>query len=379
MSLLTAEDVTIAKTMLENHVKFCNVQKATSDKVTGMKKLRISNMNNVKYSATRGYKKSAHGATELIRTMEAKRFSILYNKKESVFGCGVCSSLNCGEYTTRLTAMEESHKTMDSNIGIVIKGNKDSLEILDSIVNASGELLVVIVSTTIPASAFAFFGISSAAPSVAPSVGPVILTDANAGELSKQDHTRILALIQEELKKYNFKSNKTELVAANDSKHSWDVNVDYRLPPNRQLMHDLHAYLAPKVVGTSEFYEARKKTNSWSRKADRENDHFDYRKLTYHTFKAEIDVKVGKSCNGLLQKEAMSEGKSEDNMPGVSSNRAIRTYNHFLAVVDDFMCNCMDFNSHQMLKRSFGRDTVLAVLPRLTSLLPHWAFRDKFQ
>ncbi|OAD76916.1 hypothetical protein PHYBLDRAFT_142422 [Phycomyces blakesleeanus NRRL 1555(-)] len=329
------------------------------------------------------------------------------------------------EYTEllrRLTAMEESLKTMDSNIGIVIKGNKDSLEILDSVADASGELLAVIAPTTIPAPASvpfaasfigstldwyitpseAFFGISSAAPSVAPSVGPVVLTGANAGELSKQDRTRVLALIRGELKKHNFKSNKPELVAANDSKHSWDVNVDYRLLPNRQLMHDLHAYLAPKAnisdciytnfCGTrrqvKESYKARKKTNSRSRKAGQETDHFDRRELTYHTFKAEIDVKVGKSCDGLLQKEAMSEGKSEDDMPGVSSNCAIRTvrpswrsneYNHFLAVVNDFMRNRMDFNSRQMLKRPFGIDAVLAVPPRLTSLLPHWAFRDEFQ
>ncbi|OAD67066.1 hypothetical protein PHYBLDRAFT_163564 [Phycomyces blakesleeanus NRRL 1555(-)] len=362
-------------------------------------------------------------------------FQTMVNNRQSI---APAPSPEYTELLRRLTAMEESLKTMDSNIGIVIKGNKDSLEILDSVADASGELLAVIAPTTIPASASvpfaassvgstldwyttpseALFGISSAAPSVAPSVGPsvapsvgpVVLTGANAGELSKQDRTRVLALIRGELKKHNFKSNKPELVAANDSKRSWDVNVDYRLPPNRQLMHDLHAYLAPKVVGTSvrqadisdciytnfcgtrrrvkESYEARKKTNSRSRKAGRETDHFDRRELTYHTFKAEIDMKVGKSCDGLLQKEAMSEGESEDDMPGVSSNRAIRTvrpswrsdeYNHFLAVVDDFMRNRMDFNSRQMLKRSFGRDAVLAVPPRLTSLLPHWAFRDEFQ
>ncbi|OAD74325.1 hypothetical protein PHYBLDRAFT_71405 [Phycomyces blakesleeanus NRRL 1555(-)] len=350
-------------------------------------------------------------------------FQTMVNNRQSI---APAPSPEYTELLRRLTAMEESLKTMDSNIDIVIKGNKDSLEILDSVADVSGELLAVIAPTTIPASAsvpFAassvgstldwyttpsetFFGISSAAPSaassVAPSVGLVVLTGANAGELSKQDRTRVLALIRGELKKHNFKSNKPELVAANDSKCSWDVNIDYRLPPNRQLMHDLHAYLAPKAdisdciytnfCGTrrrvKESYEARKKTNSWSRKAGQETNHFDHCELTYHTFKTEIDMKVGKSCDGLLQKEAMSEGESEDDMPGVSSNRAIRTvhpswrsdeYNHFLAVVDDFMHNRMDFNSRQMLKRSFGRDAVLAVPPRLTSLLPHWVFRDEFQ
>ncbi|OAD65557.1 hypothetical protein PHYBLDRAFT_165964 [Phycomyces blakesleeanus NRRL 1555(-)] len=285
--------------------------------------------------------------------------------------------------------MEESLKTIDSNIGIVIKGNKDSLEILDSIANASGELLAVIAPITIPASASyttpseTFFGISSAAPSV----GPVVLTGANTGELSKQDRTRVLALSQGELKKHNFKSNKPELVATNDSKRSWDVNVDYRLPPNRQPMHDLHAYLAPKVVGTS-VQQTNISNCIYTNFCGTRRRHFDHRELTYHTFKAEIDVKVGKSCNGLLQKEAMSEGESEDNMPGVLSNHAICTvhpswrsdeYNHLLAVVNDFMRNRMDFNSCQMLKRSFGRDAVLAVPPRLMSLLPHWAFRYEFQ
>ncbi|OAD73925.1 hypothetical protein PHYBLDRAFT_168349 [Phycomyces blakesleeanus NRRL 1555(-)] len=331
-------------------------------------------------------------------------FQTMVNNRQSI---APAPSPEYTELLRRLTTMEESLKTMDSNIGIVIKGNKDSLEILDSVADASGELLAVIAPTTIPASASvpftvssvsstldwyttpseAFFGISSVAPSVAPSVGPVVLTGANAGELSKQDRTRVLALIQGELKKHNFKSNKPELVAANDSKHSWDVNVDYRLPPNRQLMHDLHAYLAPKVVGTS-VRQADISDCIYTNFCGMRRQHFDRRELTYHTFKAEIDVKVGKSCNGLLQKEAMSESESEDDMPGVSSNCAIRTvrpswrsdeYNHFLVVVDDFMRNCMDFNSHQMLKRSFGRDAVLAVPPRLTSLLPHWAFRDEFQ
>ncbi|OAD79335.1 hypothetical protein PHYBLDRAFT_139367 [Phycomyces blakesleeanus NRRL 1555(-)] len=245
-----------------------------------------------------------------------KSFQTMVNNHQSI---APAPSPEYTELLRRLTAIEESLKTMDSNIGIVIKGNKDSLEILDSIANASGERLAVIAPTTISAFASTFFGIPSATPSVAPSVGPVVLTGANTGKLSKQDRTRVL------------------------------------------LMHDLHAYLAPKVVGTSV------------------QKHFDCCKLTYHTFKTEIDVKVGKSCNRLLQKEAMSEGKSKDNMPEVLSNCAICTYNHFLMVVDDFIRNHMDFNLCQMLKRSFGRDAVLAVLARLTSLLPHWDFRDEFQ
>ncbi|OAD70569.1 hypothetical protein PHYBLDRAFT_171313 [Phycomyces blakesleeanus NRRL 1555(-)] len=337
-------------------------------------------------------------------------FQTMVNNHQSI---ALAPSPEYIELLRRLTAMEESLKTMNSNIGIVIKGNKDSLEILDSVANASEELLAVIAPTIIPASASvpfaassisstldwyttpseAFFGSSSAAPSVAPSVTPsvgqVVLTHANAGELSKQDRTRVLALIRGELKKHNFKSNKPELVAANDSKCSWDVNVDYSLPPNRQLMHDLHAYLAPKIVGTSvrqaDISDCIYTNFCGTRFRVKESyEHFDCRELTYHTFKAEIDMKVGKSCDGLLQKEAMSEGESEDNMPGVSSNRAIRIvrpswrsdeYNHFLAVVDDFMRNRMDFNSRQMLKRSFGRDAVLAVPSRLTSHLHHWAFR----
>ncbi|OAD80207.1 hypothetical protein PHYBLDRAFT_140211 [Phycomyces blakesleeanus NRRL 1555(-)] len=69
MYLLTAEDATIAKTMLENHAKSHDVQKATVDMVTGMRKLRISDINNLKYSATHSDEKSAHGTTELIRTV----------------------------------------------------------------------------------------------------------------------------------------------------------------------------------------------------------------------------------------------------------------------------------------------------------------------
>ncbi|OAD66991.1 hypothetical protein PHYBLDRAFT_151930 [Phycomyces blakesleeanus NRRL 1555(-)] len=54
MSLLTSEDAIIAKTMLENHAKTRDIQKATRDKVTGMRKLRISDINNLKYNSSRG-------------------------------------------------------------------------------------------------------------------------------------------------------------------------------------------------------------------------------------------------------------------------------------------------------------------------------------
>ncbi|OAD66625.1 hypothetical protein PHYBLDRAFT_152170 [Phycomyces blakesleeanus NRRL 1555(-)] len=54
MSLLTLEDAIIAKTMLERHAKSRDVQKATRDEVTGMRKPRISDVNNLKYSFTRG-------------------------------------------------------------------------------------------------------------------------------------------------------------------------------------------------------------------------------------------------------------------------------------------------------------------------------------
>ncbi|OAD75320.1 hypothetical protein PHYBLDRAFT_64245 [Phycomyces blakesleeanus NRRL 1555(-)] len=47
MSLLTS-DAIIAKTMLENHAKTRDIQKATRDKVTGMRKMRISDINNLK-------------------------------------------------------------------------------------------------------------------------------------------------------------------------------------------------------------------------------------------------------------------------------------------------------------------------------------------
>ncbi|OAD67654.1 hypothetical protein PHYBLDRAFT_72678 [Phycomyces blakesleeanus NRRL 1555(-)] len=82
MSLLTLEDAIIAKTMLENHAKTRDIQKATRDKITGMRKLRISNINNLKYSSSCGGESSIHGATGLIRTMKAKGFSVLYQFNE---------------------------------------------------------------------------------------------------------------------------------------------------------------------------------------------------------------------------------------------------------------------------------------------------------
>ncbi|OAD66013.1 hypothetical protein PHYBLDRAFT_183959 [Phycomyces blakesleeanus NRRL 1555(-)] len=82
ISLLTTDDTAIAKTMLETHTKSRDVQKATSDKRTEIVNLRISDIDNLKYSGIRGASESAHGTTELIRTMKAKGFSVLYEFKE---------------------------------------------------------------------------------------------------------------------------------------------------------------------------------------------------------------------------------------------------------------------------------------------------------
>ncbi|OAD81099.1 hypothetical protein PHYBLDRAFT_138645 [Phycomyces blakesleeanus NRRL 1555(-)] len=72
MSLLTPADANIAKIILENHAKAHDIQKAISDKVTDMRKIRISNINNLKYSASREDDESNYAATTLIKNIEAK-------------------------------------------------------------------------------------------------------------------------------------------------------------------------------------------------------------------------------------------------------------------------------------------------------------------
>ncbi|KAL0084117.1 hypothetical protein F4703DRAFT_1859151 [Phycomyces blakesleeanus] len=125
---------------------------------------------------------------------------------------------------------------------------------------------------------------------------------------------------------------------------------------------------------------------SRSRRASRATTNFDCHELAYSIYKADIDTLMGKDCEGLINKAAMSEDESKDEIPGVPGNCVLCTvrpfwrsdeYNQFLEHVNKAMLRCLNLNVRQMAKKTFGRDADLAVLSQLKYSLSQWAFRDK--
>ncbi|OAD67634.1 hypothetical protein PHYBLDRAFT_173965 [Phycomyces blakesleeanus NRRL 1555(-)] len=205
-----------------------------------------------------------------------------------------------------------------------------------------------------------------------------------------------------------FRSNNAALIAANDSKSSWNTEIHFNRSPNKELTLALMAYLKPKFAAgrlrpseiRSSIYtnfcgrcSAERKSpsaldagRSRSRRASRATTNFDCHELAYSIYKADIDTLMGKDCEGLINKAAMSENESKDEIPGVPGNCVLCTvrpfwrsdeYNQFLEHVNKAMLRCLNLNVRQMAKKTFGRDADLAVPSQLKYSLPQWAFRDK--
>ncbi|OAD65940.1 hypothetical protein PHYBLDRAFT_175678 [Phycomyces blakesleeanus NRRL 1555(-)] len=272
----------------------------------------------------------------------------------------------------RLDTMQQSLKDMDSKIGYVVKGNADALEVLDNLIEISDNVLEIA-----PASASA----------------------ATSFNVNQKVYNRLFSLIQSQLRDPKFRSNNAALITANDSKSGWNTEIHFNRSSNNELTLALMTYLKPKFATDglrpfkicSSIYtnfcrrrSAERKSSSaldagrsWSRRASRATINFDRCELAYSMCKADINTLMGKDCEGLINKVAMSEGESENETSGVPGNHVIHTYNKFLGHVDEAVLRCLNLNVHQMAKKTFGRDADLAVQSQLKCSLPQWAFKDE--
>ncbi|OAD78118.1 hypothetical protein PHYBLDRAFT_164992 [Phycomyces blakesleeanus NRRL 1555(-)] len=293
----------------------------------------------------------------------------------------------------RLDAMQQSLKDMDSKIGCVVKGNADALEVLDTLIGTSDNVLEI-------------------APASAPSSAPSSAPTATSTDVNQEVYNRLFSLIQSQLRDPKFRSNDAALIAANDSKSSWNTKIHFNRFPNKKLTLALMAYLKPKLaadglrpskirssiytncgdsdtrmldlshIRTYSYWDsvvaiilrcsAERKLlsaldagRSRSRRASQATTNFDCRELAYSICKADIDTLMGKDRKGLINKAPISEGELEDEIPGVLGNHVICTvrpswrsneYNQFLGYVDVAVLKCLNLNVRQMAKKTFGRD-----------------------
>ncbi|OAD72703.1 hypothetical protein PHYBLDRAFT_168966 [Phycomyces blakesleeanus NRRL 1555(-)] len=261
----------------------------------------------------------------------------------------------------RLDVMQQSLKDMDFKIGCVVKGNADALEVLDTLIGTSDNALEI-------------------APASAPTSAPT----ATSSDINQEVYNRLF--VSKAL---------STLSAANDSKSSWNAEIHFNRSPNKELTLALMAYLKSKFAADGlrpskihgsiytnfcgrrsaeqKLPSALDAGRSRSRRASRATTNFDCHELAYSICKVDIDILMEKNCEGLINKTAMSESESEDEIPEVSDNH----YNQFLGHVDKAMLRCLSLNVRQIVKKTFGRDTDLAVPSQLKRSLPQWAFRDE--
>ncbi|OAD74574.1 hypothetical protein PHYBLDRAFT_167978 [Phycomyces blakesleeanus NRRL 1555(-)] len=191
-----------------------------------------------------------------------------------------------------MKAMKDKITLMDTRIGVVITGNATAINSID-------------VLSALPASAHVPTSVAS--------------TSAALPITKSSDTNAVFAEIQ-----------------ANAIKPKWAVDVRFDHSPNRELVKQLLYYLEKKFAGTDmrtrdlckciytnfcsrrhqhrELPETRRALNTNSRRSGRETDNYTHHRLAYDAYKADIDLKMGRNCSGLIQKLVMSEGQSDDDM-----------------------------------------------------------------
>ncbi|OAD80864.1 hypothetical protein PHYBLDRAFT_161502 [Phycomyces blakesleeanus NRRL 1555(-)] len=261
-----------------------------------------------------------------------------------------------------MKAMKDKITLMDTRIGVVITGKATAINDIDAL---SALPAPVHVPTSVAST-------SAALPTTKSS-------DTNAVFNPK------------------LKSRDQAEIQANAIKPKWAVDVRFDRSLNRELVKQLLYYLEKKFAGTDmrtrnlhkciytnfcsrhrqqrELLETRQSLNTNSRRSGCETD---------DTYKADIDLKMSQNCSGLIQKLVMSEGESDNDMSPSQPRNEIRVacpswrsdeLNKFITEVDSFVVKQLGANSHQLLKRVYGRTVESAVSIDLDPALPQWALK----
>ncbi|KAG2192668.1 hypothetical protein INT47_009238 [Mucor saturninus] len=241
-----------------------------------------------------------------------------------------------------------------------------------------------------------------------PVLASVAAPTAEATNESMSDaKKRVFKDIREYLWQPKLRSRALVDIQANNNKPRWDVHTHFDESPNKELVERLLAYLGPNFVGSplrrsdirekvyrnfcSRRQEQRKSSekkavsNARSRRANREKDHFERRMTAFLKHKEAIEQAMGQVCSGLLQKEAMSEGESDNDTSKTLGKRRVSVYrpswrsdefNRFIEIVDSFVSLDLGMNAHQMLSRDLKGVRDLAVPGDLAARLPPWVIRN---
>ncbi|OAD74344.1 hypothetical protein PHYBLDRAFT_144791 [Phycomyces blakesleeanus NRRL 1555(-)] len=250
-----------------------------------------------------------------------------------------------------MKAMKDKITLMDTRIGVVITGNITVINDIDAL-------------SALPAPVH-----------VPTSVAP---TSAALPTTKSGDTNAVFGYIHDYMWNPKLKSRDQAEIQANAIKPKWAVDVRFDCSPNRKLVEQLLYYLEKKFAGTDMRTRDLCKciyTNFCSR-------HCQQREL----LETRQALNTNSRRSGCETDLVMSEGESDDDMSPSQPRNEIRVarpswrsdkLNNFITEVDSFVIKQLGANSHQLLKRVYGRTMESTVPIDLDSALPQWALRNR--
>ncbi|OAD68546.1 hypothetical protein PHYBLDRAFT_150140 [Phycomyces blakesleeanus NRRL 1555(-)] len=230
-----------------------------------------------------------------------------------------------------IKAMKYKITLMDTRIGVVITSNATAINDIDAL---------------------------SALPAPVDVPTSVASTSAALPTTESSDTNAVFGYIHGYMWNPKLKSRDQAEIQANAIKPKWAVDIRFDCSPNRELVKQLLYYLEKKFAGT-DMRTRDPPLNTNSRRSDLETDNYTHRRLAYDAYKADIDLKIGQNCSGLIQKSVMSEGESDDDMSLFQPRNEI----------------CVAHPSWRSDERVYGRTVESTVPIDLDPALPQWALK----
>ncbi|OAD74847.1 hypothetical protein PHYBLDRAFT_167190 [Phycomyces blakesleeanus NRRL 1555(-)] len=117
-------------------------------------------------------------------------------------------------------------------------------------------------------------------------------------------------------------------------------------------------------------------TNALTRRAARADNNECRHVLTYKDNKEAIDLVMLRNCANTLQKTAISDGESANEMDNDGIKHVIHICNRFIALVDTYAVQAMRSSANQRIRRITTSVSNSAVLDSISPNFPQWALRD---
>ncbi|OAD65481.1 hypothetical protein PHYBLDRAFT_176076 [Phycomyces blakesleeanus NRRL 1555(-)] len=260
-----------------------------------------------------------------------------------------------------MTAMKDKITLMDTRIGVVITGNATAINGID-------------VLSALPVSAHVPTSVASTSAALP------ITESSDTNTVFVRIHSWLYVEPKAKIQANAIKPKELvkQLLYYLEKKFA---GTDLR---TRDLRKCMYTNFCSRRCQQRELPETRRALNTNSRRSGRETDNYTRHHLAYDAYKADIDLKMGQNCSGLIQKSVMSEGKSDDDMSPPQPRNEIRVarpswrsdkLNKFITEVDSFVVKQLGANSRQLLKRVYGRTVESTVPIDLDPALPQWALK----